>query len=255
MIFLFELLITGYIFIVGSCIGSFLNVVAWRAPRGLSPARGRSFCPACGAPIRAYDLLPVVSFLVLRGKCRRCGAKIPLRDFLVEGLMGVAALAVCDRFGFSWAALLAFLFLCLLLLVALIDQDTMTIPDPLVLCIAAVGLASLLVWDIPLKSRVIGAFCISLPMLLLTLCIDGAFGGGDIKLMIPCGFLLGWQATLLAGFLAVLTCGGLAIYLLAAKKLERGGHLPFGPYLSLGCGVALLYAGPILNWYFSLWGL
>ncbi|MDO4566903.1 MAG: A24 family peptidase, partial [Oscillospiraceae bacterium] len=100
--------------------------------------------------------------------------------------------------------------------------------------------------------RLIGVFAVSLPLLLITLFIPGAFGGGDIKLMAVCGFALGWRLALLAAFIGILTGGIYGVYLLAAKKKERKEHFAFAPFLSLGCAVSLLFGESILSWYLSL---
>ena len=194
----------------------------------MSIAKGRSFCPACNHELKWFDLIPIFSYLTLKGKCRYCGAKIPLRDTILEGVGGLLSLFCFARYPFQWEALA--LFVPVIMMGFL--HPEMTILD-----------------------RVLGFFIISLPMYLLTLLIPDCFGGGDIKLIAVCGLLLGWKLTLLAAFIAILMGGAYAVYLMITKKVKKGAYIAFGPYLSVGIVVSLLYGNVIINWYLSLFGL
>lgn len=264
MLGLLQSLLAFLRFLAGAALFSFMNVVAWRLAHGQHFATGRSACPACGATLTTADLVPVFSWLVLRGKCRHCGAPIAVRYLAVELLGGGFALGCTARFGtalslrqglfgMSWAALWALWLLGLLCAIALIDAETQIIPDRLNL---AVGLcapfALLLLPEVTPQARLLGAFCVSLPMFVLALAIPGAFGGGDIKLMFAAGLCLGWKNTLLGLFLAVVTGGGYAAWLLATGKKGRRDHFAFGPFLCAGVAAALLWGGTILKWYVSL---
>ena len=230
---LLELLLGLIRFLLGAALFSFMNVVAWRLPRGMDPLKGRSVCPQCGHTLGAPDLVPVFSWLFLRGRCRHCGTHIPARYLLVELLGGVLALGCTWRygaayvlpgglFGMSWAALLA---------------------------LAVCGAVSVLLSPADWLPHIIGALCVSVPMFLLCLVIDGAFGGGDIKLMAAAGLFLGWQNTLLAMFFGIVFGGMYGIYLLAAKKAGKKDHFAFGPFLCAGIVIAMLFGGPVLEWY------
>lgn len=203
-------------FLLGAALFSFMNVVAWRLPRGKNPLTGRSFCPQCGAALTAGDLVPVFSWLFLRGRCRHCRAPIPVRYLLVELLGGVLALGCRWRFGTAY-----------------------TLGE---------GLFGMR-WQGLLAGALIGMVCISVPMLLLCLAIPGAFGGGDIKLMAAAGLFLGWQHTLLAMFFGILGGGFYGMYLLAARKADKKDHFAFGPFLCVGIVLALLFGDPVLAWY------
>ncbi len=247
------LIIYTFIFVIGLCIGSFLNVLAYRIPNRLDFVRGRSFCPACRHTLAARDLVPVLSWLFLRGKCRYCGAKISPRYCVVELLTGALAVLCGLVFGLSLAALAAFAACCILLTVSLIDMDTQEIPDGLIIALAIVAVAA--IWAMPgqtVVSRLIGMACVSVPMLLIDLLIPTSFGGGDIKLMAAGGFLLGWKLTLLSMFAALLFGGGYGIYLLARKKAGKRDHFAFGPFLAAGMGIALFAGDAILGWYLGL---
>ena len=257
---LLEVLLGLIRFLLGAALFSFMNVVAWRLPRGMDPLKGRSICPQCGTTLDALDLVPVFSWLFLRGRCRHCGAHIPVRYLLVEVLGGTLALGCTWRygaayalpdglFGMSWAALLALGVCGVLLSIALIDAETQTIPDRLNAALAVLGILNLLLSPAGWVGHVIGALCVSVPMFLLCLVIDGAFGGGDIKLMAVAGLFLGWQNTLLAMFFGILGGGFYGIYLLAAKRSEKKDHFAFVPFLCAGIVVAMLFGEPILPWY------
>ena len=248
------------IFAFGIVIGSFLNVCIYRIPQHETVVTERSHCMRCGYQLAWYDMVPVFSWLFLRGRCRHCGAHIPARYLLVELLGGVLALGCTWRygaayalpgglFGMSWAALLALAVCGILLSVSLIDAETQTIPDRLNLALAVCGAVSVLLSPADWLPHVIGALCVSVPMFLLCLVIDGAFGGGDIKLMAAAGLFLGWQNTLLAMFFGIVFGGMYGIYLLAAKKAGKKDHFAFGPFLCVGIVIAMLFGGPVLEWY------
>lgn len=248
-----SILLYVYVFIVGLCLGSFANVLIYRLPRGLNIAKGRSLCPACGHTLGARDLVPVLSWLLLRRKCRYCGADIAARYPLVELLGGLLAVVSPLVFGWTLHALFSFLAAMLLMTVSFIDADTQEIPDSLVLALAAVAaLAAIFTRDIAILSRVIGFFVLSLPMLLINLIKSTSFGGGDIKLCAVCGFLLGWRGMLVAGFLALLGGGGYGAYLLLSKKKSGKEHFAFGPFLAAGIYIAMLFSEWLIIWYMSL---
>lgn len=244
-----------YAFILGMCIASFINVVIFRVPLGISVAKGRSYCPNCQHSLSALDLMPIVSYLALGGKCRYCKSKIPVRDTLLEALGGCLAMLCFHLYGFDWMTILSFAYAMVLVAVAMIDFDTMIIPDRLNLSILIIALLSLFVSDISILDRVIGLLAVSLPMYLLNLFITDAFGGGDIKLLAASGLLLGWRSLLVGTFIALLIAGSYACYLLITKKADTGTHIAFGPYLCVGLFIAMLYGDSILRAYLGLFGL
>ena len=241
-----------WFFIVGLCIGSFLNVVIYRLPLEISVARGRSFCPRCEHALAAGDLIPLFSFILLRGKCRYCAAPISWRYPLVETLTGVLYGLTFLRFGISWYTLLGLVFLSVLIVAAFIDHDHTFIPDRLHIIILALAVAACFVGpEISLLSRLIGAGAIGGFMLIVALLTHG-IGGGDVKLMAASGLLLGWQLNLMAFFLAYILAGlcyGLP-YLL--KKLPAHTEVPMAPFFAVALAFALLGGEPLLAWYFGL---
>ncbi|WP_303869934.1 A24 family peptidase [Acetobacterium wieringae] len=254
MVALFQFILYLYIFVIGMVIGSFLNVVIYRVPREISVAKGRSFCPNCNAPIKGYHNIPVFSYFWLRGKCVDCGEPIAIRYPLVELFAGLLAVLIFAVYGFSFEWLVVFSAGAILICITMIDFDTMTIPNGLIIALIIPALLSFFVFpQVGLLSRVIGIVVISLPMLVLALFIPDAFGGGDIKLMAVAGFMLGWGNTLLATFIGVVLGGVVAVYLLVKKTADK--HMAFGPYLAIGIMTALLFGDIIIGWYLNLFGL
>lgn len=249
-------LLYAIIFIYGACIGSFLNVVIYRVPNEISIAKGRSYCPRCNTQIRNYDLVPIASYLKLKGKCRQCKAQISKRYPLVELFTGMVAVMIFMVKGFAMISVTVFIVSAILIAISMIDFDTMTIPDGLV--IAMIPLAIYMAFmqsDVSFISSVIGFFAVSVPMLLLNQVIPDSFGGGDVKLIAVCGFMLGWENTLLAMFIAILIGGIYAVYLLVSGKSKRGAHIAFGPYICLGVYISMLYGNEIIKLYLGMFGL
>lgn len=253
MAYLPYIILYAFVFMFAACIGSFLNVLIYRIPLGISPLKGRSHCTHCGKVLKGYDMIPVVSFFVLGGKCRFCKGKISPRYALIEALTGILGVLCAWLLGFSVQGLLGFYVCCILVVIVWIDIDTMEIPNGLVLALIPAGILAIWVFpQVDLLQRGIGLVCIALPMLLMNFAIKDAFGGGDIKLMAVAGFFLGWKLTLLATFLALLGGGGYGVYLLASKKKGRKDHFAFGPFLGLGIVVAMLCGEEIISFYLSL---
>jgi len=251
---LFEILIGIVIFFFGASIFSFLNVVIFRVPRKISFVKGNSMCPVCGHRLSGRDMVPVLSWLFLRGKCRYCGAPVSKRYAAVELLGGALALLCAELWRNDPArALTVFAFAGVLTVVAFVDLDTMEIPDGFVISAAVIGLLSIASMPgVTLLERLVGVFSVSVPLLLLTLAIPGAFGGGDIKLTAACGILLGWKLSLLALFFGIVIGGAQGIFLLAAKRAGRKDHFAFGPHLCIGMLLSLFVGNALLNWYLGL---
>ncbi len=249
-------IIYAFAFAFGICIGSFLNVVIYRLPNNISIAKGHSYCPKCKKNIKYRDLIPVLSFIFLKGKCRNCKAKISLRYPLVELIIGLCSLLCLYKFSFTLNYILAFSFLCALVAIFFIDLDTMTIPDELILFLCLIAIAYPFVFqNTDLISRLIGFFSISLPMLLINFFVNESFGGGDIKLIAVIGFILGWQCCCLAFFISLITACIVCVYLLATKKEKLKSHIPFGPHICVGTLIALFYGSQLIKIYLSCFGL
>lgn len=250
MIFLINLILFCIVFVYGLCIGSFINVVIYRVPKGIPIAKGRSYCPKCNKKIKNYDLIPILSYILLKGKCRNCKETISMRYPLIELFTGIIAIITFIIKGFSLEAVIIFIVAAILIAIAIIDFDTMTIPDELIITI--IPLALLIVYlqnGISINSRIIAFFEISIPMLMLNYFVQDSFGGGDIKLISVCGIILGWENTLLAMFIAILIGGFYAIYLLVSRKSKKGSYIAFGPYICIGVYIAMIYGNEIINIY------
>lgn len=245
-----------YVFSVlfGLIIGSFLNVVIYRLPRHESLVKPGSHCPVCDSSIRWYDNVPLVSWTVLRGRCRACRGRISVRYPLVEGFTGLSFGLAMWRFGVSWDLALAFIFLSVLVAVGLIDYDHMIIPGVITLPAAAVGLGGSIAlrperWWVYLAAAGGGAlFC----LLLALFWPGGGMGGGDVTMALAVGAFLG-ASTVVAFFFAFLVGTLVALYLLLVLKRSRKTRVPFGPFLSLGSCVALFAGGSLLSTYLDLW--
>jgi len=245
------------VFIFGLVFGSFFNVCIYRLPLGMSVAFPPSHCPACDHALSPLDLVPVASYLVLRGKCRYCGGRISLWYPLVELLTGIIFLLIYRRYGLSISSLYYIILASFLIIISYIDIDHGIIPDRLVLAGLAAGVAiQLLTAPRPLADAALGFLAGGLPLLGLAVVSNGGMGGGDIKLAAMFGWYLGWKLTLLALFAGFLSGGvyGIALVLAGRRKL-KGGTIPFGPFLALGAMTALLFGQEILVWYTGVfWG-
>lgn len=247
------------LFFFGAAVFSFCNVAALRIPEKKGFVTGRSQCPGCGKELKWYHTVPVLSYLFLRGKCAYCKQKISPRYLLWELLGGgIACLTFFLQCGslLSLTALsffrflLLFAFFAVLGVVALIDGATMEIPNGPILILAGLGLVSIFLFpETGLIQRGIGIVCVSVPFLLLALVIEGAFGGGDIKLMAACGLFLGWKLNLTALFFALLVGGAWGAWLLLTKRRGRKDQLAFGPFLCAGVAASALFGQQALDWY------
>jgi len=235
----------------GLVFGSFLNVVVHRLPRGMSLVRPGSHCPKCGAPVRWFDNIPVLSYLLLGGRCRACRATISLRYPLVELAAGVIAAAVVARFGLTLQGLEAMLLVMLLLPLALIDLEHHLLPDVLTLPGIVLGLAGSAAGGfVPLLNSVIGALVgAAVPYVVIVVYrrlrgVEG-MGLGDVKLLAMIGAFLGWRGVLLTLGLAATAGALLGLTLIALGRGRRDTELPFGTFLA-GAATIVLFAGNVL---------
>lgn len=249
--------------VVGLLVGSFLNVVVWRVPRGGSVVSPPSACPECGHRIRPWDNVPVLSWLVLRRRCRDCGAQIGARYPAVETATAITFVLVLMRLGWTWS-LPAYLYLAALgIALALIDIETHRLPNVLVLPaypVAALllGAASLLGgdWAGLLRAGIGGAVLWGLYALLMIV-RPGGMGFGDVKLAGVLGVglaWLGWGTFVVGAFAAFLLGGVFAIFLLLTGKAGRRSRVPFGPWMILGAAVGFAAGEPLWSAYLAVLG-
>ena len=235
----------------GLVIGSYLNVVIHRLPREESTVLPRSRCPRCGALLRAFDNVPLLSFLLLRGRCRQCQAPISWRYPLVEAATGALFVACLETFSLGWRAVVAAAFGAALLALAAIDLEHYLLPDAITLPGIAVGLlvslrADWIDWRDALVGVALGGGGLwLLRQAWLLLRHEEGMGLGDVKMLAMVGAFLGWQGVLVTVFLGSLAGALVGLALIAAGRLDLGSRLPFGVFLAGGAMVAL-FAGPAL---------
>jgi leader peptidase (prepilin peptidase)/N-methyltransferase len=249
--------------IFGSLIGSFLNVCIYRIPRGISIVWPSSRCPSCNQPVRAWDNIPLLSYLMLGGLCRHCRKRIPFRYPLVEALNATFSVVLLWRFGPGWPFLVYFLFCSALIVITFIDLDFQIIPDRITLPGIPIGLlaGSLLLPDPFLRAAALGwrgsvIGAISGFLFFYAVAIAGekvfrieAMGGGDIKMMAMVGGFLGWKGIILTTFLGSLFGSIIGILLMMFRGREQGSLIPFGPFLAAGAAVSLIFGQEIVFWY------
>ena len=245
---------------LGAVFGSFLNCAAWRIAHGRSFLKGRSICPACEHELRAADLVPVFSWLFLKGRCRYCGERIPARYPLTELAFALLTVLCLLRFDLTVLCLRNWIFLCCLFCLSLVDLEAYIIPDGCLLTALAAYLAALPLlrpgWA-AVGRGVLAGLLFGGGLLLLSLLMDRilkkeSLGGGDIKLFAVIGLYLGLVGTL---FTLLLACvAGLLLGLLL-RRGEGGKPIPFGPAISLAAAFVLLYGDGMINWYLGLLGL
>ncbi len=276
----------AFAFVVGACWGSFLNVVIARVPAGLSVVTPRSRCPKCGTQIAARDNVPVLSWILLRGRCRTCRTSISPRYPMIELLIGLAGAAAVARAGWSVEALELFVFVCLLTAIAFVDLDTWTVPHPLWIALVGSGgafaVARALMHDTTelLWERAIGAAGGGLLLGAVVVAATGVFrrtgriaadqtamGWGDPLIVVGIGAYLGWRLLPMVMLFASLQGTVIALVLRARGGLKGeapvsdeddwvppAGAVPFGPFLALGALEAAFFGDAVLRWAFGAMG-
>lgn len=238
------------VFVLGAVLGSFFNVVIYRLPRGLSLVRPGSRCPSCGTAIRPWDNIPILSYLLLRGRCRSCGAMISWRYPVVELTAALLLLTVWLRNGPWLNVLTSALFVLMLVPVFFIDLEHQIVPDVITYPGLVAGLI-LAVGQGRVLNALLSAAAAGAVFFLIAVVSRGGMGGGDVKLAAVMGAFLGWPAIAVA-FLAAFILGAVAgLLLIATGRRSRKDPIPFGPSLAVGGLIALFFAPQILRWYLA----
>jgi leader peptidase (prepilin peptidase)/N-methyltransferase len=243
--------------LLGAVFGSFLNCAAWRLSHGESVLRGRSHCTACGHVLGAGDLVPILSWLFLRGRCRYCGKKIPARYPLTEAVFALLTLLCLLRFDLSWLCLRNWILLCCLFCLSLTDLECMIIPDVCLIIAAAVwgiflpltGLGWPAVRGGLLAGLIFGGGLLGLSLLMDRILKRDSLGGGDIKLIGVLGLYLGVIGMMFALFAACLL--GI-LYALITRNLKRGQTITFGPFLAVSGFLMAVFGETLVQWYVDL---
>ncbi len=246
---------TVFFTIFGLVFGSFYNVVGLRVPKKESIAFPPSHCTSCDRRLTALDLVPVFSYLFLKGRCRSCGEKIhwvyPLMEFITGGLFALSFWQI----GFQPELIIAILFMSLLVIITVSDIAYMLIPDKVLLPIGALLLVLRLFIPLdPWWDSLLGAALGFGILLLIAIVSKGGMGGGDIKLFFVIGLVLGVSGTFMTLFFASLIGSIAGIIMLRIKNEGRKTPVPFGPSIALAAVIVYFWGDALLNWYMNFWG-
>ncbi len=237
-----------FLFLLGLVMGSFCHAFALALQQKESIFIRRSFCSHCQQPLHWKDLIPLISWLRLRGRCRYCHQKLSIRYPLSELILALLFFQSALQFGIGWKLIPILLVLCILVIIAWIDYDTMLIYDRFVLALACCGGILIMYSSQSLFSHLFGAVAVSGPLFLLAWITQG-IGYGDVKLMAAAGLLLGWPNILLAMLIASFAGSLVALHQLLIQKKSGKEKIPLGPFLALGIIFALFWGEPMLSWY------
>ncbi|GAU79395.1 A24 family peptidase [Fusibacter sp. 3D3] len=251
-----------FVFALGLCIGSFLNVCIYRIPAGLSIISPRSRCGNCHTDLRPYDMIPVLSYFLLGGKCRFCKTPFSIRYAMIELLTGLLYMACFLKFGYTGTLFILFFFIALMVVVFFIDLDHMIIPNQVVLAGFIAGLlvtlyqffGSYAVYESPSYLNAILGMSIGSGIMFAIAEISARFYGGsaglgmgDVKIFLVIGLFLGWKLTLLTLWLSFVLGGLIGIVLLVVLKKDRKMAIPFGPFIVLGTFISLFFGTEIIE--------
>ncbi len=241
--------------IFGAMIGSFLNVCIHRLPKEESIVRPGSHCPKCKTPIQYYDNIPLLSYLLLGGKCRHCKAPISIQYPIVEAITALSSLFLFITFGVSLSFFYYFSFVAALIAITVIDLYHQIIPDVISLPGIVIGLlGSLVIPQITFWSSLIGALSGGGSLFLVATVYQWLFkregmGGGDVKLLAMIGAFLGWKAVILTIFLSSFIGSIIGITVMLIKGKDFKYAIPFGPFLALGAVISLFWGENLISWY------
>jgi leader peptidase (prepilin peptidase)/N-methyltransferase len=244
--------------VTGMVVGSFLNVCICRMPKDESVVTPPSHCPACDYRIRWYDNIPLLSYLLLRGKCRGCGMRISIQYPLVELLNGVLTLALFLRFGPTLAFFVLFLFCSALVVITFIDLEHQIIPDEISLSGIVIGfIFSFFIQGHSWLNSLLGILLGGGSLLLVAygyqwLTGKEGMGGGDIKLLAMMGAFLGWKAIPFIIFASSLIGSVVGITIMLVQKKDSKLAIPFGPYLAFGAVLYIFYGRQLIHWYLNM---
>ncbi len=253
---LLKILLLIIVFLYGITIGSFLNVLIYRIPKKEDFVKERSHCMECGYTLEWYDLIPIFSYVSLKGKCRKCGTKLSVQYPLIEGLNGALYVFITAVYGLTLESVLYCFMTSALIALAVIDFRTFEIPVGFNIFILLLGITRVVYLLITggedgILLYIIGLFAVSIPLLIIWLITKGrGIGGGDIKLMGAAGLLLGWKLILLAFAIGCILASVIHVARMKMSKDKNVSHvLAMGPYLAAGILVSALAGYAMINWY------
>ncbi|WP_343781056.1 prepilin peptidase [Alkalibacillus silvisoli] len=242
-----------YIFLLGLLLGSFYNVVGLRIPNGQSIIRPSSHCPKCFKSLKWFELIPVISYLIQKGRCRNCQTIIsPIYPFF-ELLTGLLFIFAFNEIGFNIELIVAWMLISLLIIITISDLHYKIISNK-VLTFFAITIIVIRIWNPtePWYDAYLAAVLGFGLLLLIAIVSKGGMGGGDIKLFGVIGLFLGNQGTLVTLFLASLLGAVIGLVLMAFKKVKRGVPIPFGPFIAASALITYFYSDQLISWYLSL---
>ncbi len=254
---MFQLFASIIIFLIGLIIGSFSNVCIYRLPRNESLIRPGSHCPQCNKSIQFYDNIPLISYLILKGKCRYCQDKIPMQYPIVELSTGLFYLALYLFYGIRFMTIVYMILCSVLIIISFIDIKERIIPDVLSLPFIVIGfILSFFLRNLSPIDSLLGILAGGGSLLLIAvagtyLFRKEAMGGGDVKLAAMIGAFLGWQLTLLSLFLGFFLGSVIGIAVLIKNK-GQSDIVPFGPFIAMGAIIAIFWGQNIINWYLMI---
>ncbi len=244
----------AYIFLFGIVVGSFCNVCILRIPKGESIISGRSHCTSCNKQLKWWELVPLFSWILLRGKCSSCKAKISAQYPLIELVNGILWVVIFACKGLTIDMLLGCMLFSALLVMSVIDGRTKEIPPVLSIFIFGLGLARALLYFNQIQGHLLGLVSVAGVLFLLFFLSKGAaIGGGDVKLMAGCGLFLGLGPVVLSFLLACVI--GSTIHLIRMFFFKAGRELAMGPYLAVGVCISYLYGQQMIDSYMNLLGI
>lgn len=237
-------------FLYGCIFGSFFNVVGLRIPVKQSIVKPRSACPTCGHQLKAYELIPVLSYLIQGGKCRGCKSRIspiyPTMELLTGVLFAVAPIMV----GWSWELIVELTLISLFIIITVSDIHYMIIPDKVLLVFTGLFLFERILWPLnPWWDSLVGAAVGFILLLLIAFVSKGGMGGGDIKLFSLIGFVLGLKLLLLSFFLSTLYGAVFGILAMLFKLVKKRQPIPFGPFIVVGTLTSYFWGQQIIDLY------
>lgn len=243
-----------YVFIVGLLLGSFFNVCIYRIPRGESIAFPPSHCTSCDNKIMWYDLIPVVSYIILRGRCRHCKEKISIRYPIIELVTALLFLGTYMEYGLSIFTIKYIVLISLLIVIGMIDFDTTDVYDSTIITGIILGIIfaiTMYFLKLDALSLVLGAL-LGGGIIAIIILLTKGMGWGDAELCLICGLFLGLKLTLVMMFLSFIIGGLIGVILLALKLKSRKDYIPFGPAIALAGIITVLFGQYILNYYMQM---
>lgn len=247
-------MMVSVILILGLLIGSFLNVCIYRIPRNKSIIFPPSHCTNCGDKIKPYDLVPLLSYIFLKGKCRSCGEKISIQYPFVELITGLLFVSAFVIFSLNLDFVKYIILISILITVSIIDLEHKIIPGKIMIFGAISGLVLDIVitgFNTTLLTYLYGMLTGGGIILLIVLLTKG-MGGGDIQLMAVVGLFVGFKGAVLTLLLSFLLGASAGVILILFKKKSRKDYIPFGPWISIAALITVFFGNYIINWYFSL---